>query len=222
MKNTPLLLLLTLVFSLLFAPITHAAAYIKSDGVDGEVKTNEKTDTSTSSASYKREDANAYELKNVQVVSVVEEKPETTNPTSKYSISDEPAFTPKPESEIGVPPDPKLNPPKPDNKEDDKKAIKAWNEETEAALAKAVDGVQASTQEEETLTERGAQQKVDIREIDDSGNAIPKNEIESSTKVVILNPELTQPTAISVPDSCLLYTSPSPRDRSLSRMPSSA
>ena len=32
----------------------------------------------------------------------------------------------------------------------------------------------------------------------------------------------TAPTAFAVIDLCLLYTSPSPRDRSLSRMPSSA
>ena len=30
------------------------------------------------------------------------------------------------------------------------------------------------------------------------------------------------PDMLAVPDPCLLYTSPSPRDRSLSRMPSSA
>ena len=37
-----------------------------------------------------------------------------------------------------------------------------------------------------------------------------------------LNVNLTQPTSIALSVTCLLYTSPSPRDRTRSRMPSSA
>ena len=53
---------------------------------------------------------------------------------------------------------------------------------------------------------------------------LPEDEQEPLV-VVIPKPEpepAPEPEPVTEPDPCLLYTSPSPRDRSLSRMPSSA
>ena len=44
------------------------------------------------------------------------------------------------------------------------------------------------------------------------------NNLKKNTSKIALK----KPKKINVDNSCLLYTSPSPRDRSLSRMPSSA
>ena len=45
----------------------------------------------------------------------------------------------------------------------------------------------------------------------------------ASIKFSLMDPnEIRKMSAVEVKTACLLYTSPSPRDRSLSRMPSSA
>ena len=47
-------------------------------------------------------------------------------------------------------------------------------------------------------------------------------EVDDEPNVPEWADKVSQPNLISVPISCLLYTSPSPRDATLSRMPSSA
>ena len=52
---------------------------------------------------------------------------------------------------------------------------------------------------------------------------LPKGHIdEGETEIQCALRELVEETGITADDICLLYTSPSPRDATLSRMPSSA
>ena len=51
---------------------------------------------------------------------------------------------------------------------------------------------------------------------------LPDPQFESQTKVKLLNNEIRNQVESVVSEACLLYTSPSPRNRTRSRMPSSA
>jgi hypothetical protein len=108
----------------------------------------------------------------------------------------------------------------------DKKALQAMTEETVEALAKTVAELRAQTQTQMKLTEGKAQQKVDIKKNDESGDVDGNDilftytaedvwqenevvyrlepEIGGATltnRMIISNPTLTQPTTVSVPDN---------------------
>ena len=59
--------------------------------------------------------------------------------------------------------------------------------------------------------------------IDSAGSVVPlfRQQINSGGPVTITHRNITR-YFMSIPEACLLYTSPSPRDATLSRMPSSA
>ena len=57
------------------------------------------------------------------------------------------------------------------------------------------------------------EQKIDV-----DGETLSDTEIKSKLESL----DISKPTEFVVLNTCLLYTSPSPRDRSVSRMPSSA
>ena len=81
---------------------------------------------------------------------------------------------------------------------------------------------------------RYAQGKYALAISDISGQAFPWNEMvtqwnglfvhysEFESKQPQLDPKPSQADPTALPKTCLLYTSPSPRDATLSRMPSSA
>ena len=64
--------------------------------------------------------------------------------------------------------------------------------------------------------------KKDLTAVAESNNSLTAVNIEQVLTSETLTPQMTVPQKGSEGLSCLLYTSPSPRDRSLSRMPSSA
>ena len=63
-----------------------------------------------------------------------------------------------------------------------------------------------------------AQQKVEARNYDIRKSLLKFDDVMNDQRKVIYK----QRTKVMESEDCLLYTSPSPRDRSLSRMPSSA
>ena len=62
---------------------------------------------------------------------------------------------------------------------------------------------------------------LEISDFEELVSIIPKN-LRVKNSILGLNPGISEHELIEYIDTCLLYTSPSPRDGLLSRMPSSA